>query len=380
MAAIEVKVPDIGDFKDVPVIGVLVAEGETVTAEQPLSELESDKATMEVPAPRAGTVTGLKVREGDTVSEGSVILMLEPDGAAESGRSGRVSGGGSPGTSEPAGYGSPAGFHEIVDIRVPDIGDFADVPVVSVLVGPGDTVEKEQPLVELESDKATMEVPAPMAGTVVETKVKEGDTVSEGALILTLDTGEKAADSPAPEAPAAPASRPTQPVSADMHAEVLVLGAGPGGYTAAFRAADLGKQVVLVERDDTLGGVCLNVGCIPSKALLHAAKILTEAEDMAAHGISFGKPKIDLDKLRDWKDGVIGKLTGGLSGLAKGRKVKVVHGTGQFASANHLRVRTAKGDQMISFDQCVIAAGSEPVKLPFIPHDDSRVIDSTGAL
>ncbi len=382
MSVVEIKVPDIGDFADVPVIAVLVKPGDTMAAEDPLIELESDKATMEVPAPRGGTVVAILVTEGDTVSEGSVILTLETDGAEveESGRSGRISGGGAPATAEPAGYGSAAGHHEVVDIRVPDIGDFADVPVIAVLVKAGDTVTAEDPLIELESDKATMEVPAPMAGTVVEMKVREGDTVSEGSFILTLDTGAKAVEAtPAPAAPA-PASAPTAPVKGDLHAEVVVLGSGPGGYTAAFRAADLGKEVVLVERDPTLGGVCLNVGCIPSKALLHAAKVITEAEEMGGHGITLGKPEVDLDKLRSWKDGVVGKLTGGLSGLAKGRKVKVVKGVGQFASPNLLRVATAEGETMVSFDQAIIAAGSEPVQLPFIPHDDPRVIDSTGAL
>ncbi|MEO0622138.1 MAG: dihydrolipoyl dehydrogenase [Pseudomonadota bacterium] len=380
MAEIEIKVPDIGDFSDVPVISVLVSPGDTVVPEDPLIELESDKATMEVPAPQGGKVVSIAVKEGDSVSEGSVILTLEAEGAASDGKSGRVSGGGAPATTEQAGYGSAAGHHVVVDIRVPDIGDFSDVPVISVLVKPGDAVGKEDPLIELESDKATMEVPAPMAGTVVEVKVSEGDSVSEGALILTLETGAKAIEPAAPKAAPAPASRPTAPTKGDLHAEVLVLGSGPGGYTAAFRAADLGKKVVLVERDQTLGGVCLNVGCIPSKALLHAAKVITETEEMGAHGIKFTKPKIDLDALRSWKEGVVGKLTGGLKGLAKGRKVTVVEGVGAFASPNLLRVQTAEGEKMVSYDQAVIAAGSEPVHLPFIPHDDPRVIDSTGAL
>ena len=262
----------------------------------------------------------------------------------------------------------------MTEIRVPAIGDFEDVPVITVFVKPGDVVALEDPLIEIESDKATMEVPAPAAGKVAEVKVKEGDRVSEGSVILTLE----AEDAPA-EKPAAPAPRPAAG-SGDIHAELLVLGSGPGGYTAAFRAADLGLKVVLVEREPTLGGVCLNVGCIPSKALLHAAKVLSEAEEMAAHGISFGKPAVDLDGLRGWKDSVVGKLTGGLTGLAKGRKVQVVTGNGSFAGPNLLTVEGAEGTSTISFDQAVIAAGSEPVQLPFIPHDDPRVIDSTGAL
>ena len=379
MAIVEVKVPDIGDFSDVPVITVMVAPGDTVAVEDPLVELESDKATMEVPSPVAGKVVELKVAVGDAVSEGALILTVEAAGDAVEAAP-AVSGGGTPTTAEPAGYGSAAGVHETVEVKVPDIGDFSDVPVITVMVAPGDEVAAEDPLIELESDKATMEVPAPAAGKVVDIAVKVGDTVSEGSLILTLSTGQAAKPADAPAAPPAPASRPTAPVQGDIHAEMLVLGSGPGGYTAAFRAADLGLQTVLVERYPTLGGVCLNVGCIPSKALLHAAKVITEAEEMSHFGVSFGKPKVDVDALRGWKEGVIKKLTGGLSGLAKGRKVKVVEGTGQFASPNLLRVATADGEKTVSFDQCIVAAGSEPVELPFIPHDDPRVIDSTGAL
>jgi dihydrolipoamide dehydrogenase len=274
-----------------------------------------------------------------------------------------------------------------VEVKVPDIGDFADVPVITVFVKPGDTVAKEDPLVELESDKATMEVPSSEAGKVVEVKVKEGDRVSEGAVILVLEA-EGAGDAPKAEAPktggkeaeAAASERPKVPATGDLHAELVVLGSGPGGYTAAFRAADLGLKVVLVERYPTLGGVCLNVGCIPSKALLHAAKVIAEAEEMGTHGIALGKPKVDVNALRGWKDGVVGKLTGGLSGLAKGRKVTVVRGIGTFTGKNTIDVKGEDGTQTVSFDQAVIAAGSEPVKLPFIPHDDPRVIDSTGAL
>lgn len=276
----------------------------------------------------------------------------------------------------------------VVDIKVPDIGDFSDVPVIGVMVKPGDVVAAEDPLLELESDKATMEVPAPQAGEVVEVLVKEGDNVSEGTLIVRLSSDAAVAEAPAASAPvAAPAATPATPAAAapvstvrgDEHSQLVVLGSGPGGYTAAFRAADLGMDVILIERDPTLGGVCLNVGCIPSKALLHAAKVITEAEEMADHGISFSKPKIDLDGLRSWKEGVVSRLTGGLSGLAKGRKVRVVKGVGTFAGPNLISVSGADGNSTVSFDQCVIAAGSEPVHLPFLP-DDPRVIDSTGAL
>lgn len=282
----------------------------------------------------------------------------------------------------------------VLEVKVPDIGDFSDVPILTVMVKPGDTVSAEDPLLELESDKATMEVPSPVDGEVVEVLVKEGDTVSEGTLIITLSSAagagaakaepaSAAAVAPAaspPSTAAAPAALSTTSERGDDHAQLVVLGSGPGGYTAAFRAADLGMDVILIERDPMLGGVCLNVGCIPSKALLHAAKVITEAEEMADHGISFSKPKIDLKGLRSWKESVVNRLTGGLSGLAKARKVKVVTGSGQFAGPNLIQVTGSDGNRTVSFDQCIVAAGSEPVHLPFLPHDDKRVIDSTGAL
>ncbi|MCT8159446.1 dihydrolipoyl dehydrogenase [Pseudoruegeria sp. SHC-113] len=275
-----------------------------------------------------------------------------------------------------------------MDVKVPDIGDFDSVPVVSILVAVGDTVAAEDPLIELESDKATMEVPSPAAGKVLSIAVAEGDTVSEGSLILTLEAeggaASEAVEAPsaaaAPAAPAAVAATGTASGKGDVHGEVVVLGSGPGGYTAAFRAADLGKKVVLIEKDPYLGGVCLNVGCIPSKALLHAAKVITEAEEMGEHGITFAKPKTDIDKLRSWKESVVKQLTGGLAGLAKGRKVEVVTGYGQFTGPNMIEVDNDGKKTTVSFDNCIIAAGSEPVELPFIPHDDPRVIDSTGAL
>ncbi|MET4103683.1 dihydrolipoamide dehydrogenase [Roseovarius sp. MBR-78] len=269
-----------------------------------------------------------------------------------------------------------------MDIKVPDIGDFSDVPVVSILVSVGDTVAAEDPLIELESDKATMEVPSPVAGKITDIKVAEGDKVSEGTPIMVIEAAGAAEEAPKAEAPKAPAPQAatgTATGKGDKHAEVVVLGSGPGGYSAAFRAADLGKKVILIERNPTLGGVCLNVGCIPSKALLHAAKVITEAEEMASHGISFGKPKVDLDALRGWKDSVVGQLTGGLDGLARARKVEVVRGTGKFTGSNMIEV-SGEDTTTVSFDHCIIAAGSEVVKLPFIPHDDPRVIDSTGAL
>jgi dihydrolipoamide dehydrogenase len=273
-----------------------------------------------------------------------------------------------------------------LEIRVPDIGDFSAVPVIEVLVEAGDTVDAEQSLVTLESDKATMEVPAPLAGIVGSVEVAIGDTVSEGSLIAVLEVEKAAAVTTAPEQPApaggpASASAPAPVVpGGDFDFDVLVLGSGPGGYTAAFRAADLGLKVALVERYPTLGGVCLNVGCIPSKALLHAAKVIDEAALMAEHGVVFGEPRIELDKLRSWKEKVVGQLTGGLAGMSKQRKVTVIQGTGRFVSPHELTVDAAGGNQRVSFAQAIIAAGSQSWQLPGIPWEDPRIMDSTAAL
>ncbi|MDR4521134.1 MAG: FAD-dependent oxidoreductase, partial [Nitrosomonas sp.] len=289
-----------------------------------------------------------------------------------------------------------------MDIKVPDIGDFSDVSVIEVLVSPGDAVEKETPLITLETDKATMEVPSPQTGVIKSVKIKVGDKVSKGALILTLETTDQETTSK-PEAPAeiqqssghARQNPPTQPAGkttvdqsisqknsprGDLHADIVVIGAGPGGYTAAFRAADLGKQVILIERYSTLGGVCLNVGCIPSKALLHAAKVITESEDAESLGIVFGKPAISLDKLKTWKESVVSKLTKGLTALAKQRDVKVLQGTAKFITPHLMQVETDEHTQTISFDHCIIAAGSSVARIPGLPYDDPRIIDSTGAL
>ncbi len=296
-----------------------------------------------------------------------------------------------------------------VEVKVPDIGDFDGIPVIEILVAVGDTVAKDQGLVTLESDKATMEVPSSAAGVVKELRVKLGDSVSEGSVIAVLETVESAA-SPLPHAgevvarsaagEGAPASvPPSQPSpagggrgestpaaasasgrKADIECRMLVLGAGPGGYTAAFRSADLGLDTVLVERYAALGGVCLNVGCIPSKALLHAAAVIDEAAHASDYGIDFGAPKIALDTLRAYKEKVVGQLTKGLAGMSKQRKVRVVHGSGRFVSPNEIEVQGDAGTQLIRFEHCIIAAGSQPVKLPAFPWDDSRVMDSTDAL
>ncbi|MDH4135003.1 MAG: FAD-dependent oxidoreductase, partial [Gammaproteobacteria bacterium] len=271
-----------------------------------------------------------------------------------------------------------------IEIKVPDIGDFKGVPIIEVLVKAGDALTVEQSLITLETDKATMDVPAPVAGVVKELKVKVGDKVSAGDVILMLESS-AAAPAPKPDVakPAPPvheAQIPVKVAKGDLHAEVVVLGAGPGGYTAAFRAADLGKQVVLIEKHATLGGVCLNVGCIPSKALLHVAKVINEAEEVSQHGVAFGKPKIDIDKVRAWKESVVGKLTGGLAALAKQRKVQVVRGTAKFTSPNSLAVQTAEGEKIVTFDNAIIATGSSVARIPGFPYDDERIIDSTGAL
>ncbi len=291
----------------------------------------------------------------------------------------------------------------LIDVKVPDIGDFADIPVIEILVKAGDTIKKEDSLVSLESDKATMEVPSTHAGVVTEIKVRVGDKVSMGSVILTVEAADSAAATPAKAATPAPAPagapvaapKTASPAplagsykgKADIECEMVVLGAGPGGYSAAFRAADLGMKTVIIERYAQLGGVCLNVGCIPSKALLHVAAVADETSALAEHGISFGKPVIDLDKLRAWKDKVVGKLTGGLSSMAKMRKVEVVRGVGQFLDANHIEVGLTTGSgqeksgekKVVRFAKCIIAAGSQVVRLPFVP-DDPRIIDSTGAL
>jgi dihydrolipoamide dehydrogenase len=297
-----------------------------------------------------------------------------------------------------------------IDIKVPDIGDFKDVAVIEVLVKPGDTIKAEQSLITVESDKASMEIPSSAAGVVKDLKVAVGDKVNEGSVLLTLEVSGAGASPPSPQPSPAPAGEGAKPAAgaeapspapreraggeggpapqpasyaggADLECDMLVLGAGPGGYSAAFRAADLGLKTVLVERYPTLGGVCLNVGCIPSKALLHVAAVMDEAAHFADLGIEYAAPKIDLAKLLAHKNKVVGKLTGGLAAMAKMRKVTVVQGTGEFADPHHMTVALADGKaQTIKFKNAIIAAGSEAVKLPFLPKDDPRVVTSTGAL
>ncbi|MBL8459750.1 dihydrolipoyl dehydrogenase [Zoogloea sp.] len=284
----------------------------------------------------------------------------------------------------------------LVEVKVPDIGDFSDVPVIELFVKVGDTIKVDDAIATLESDKATMDVPSSAAGVIKEVKIALGDRVSEGKVLIVVEA-DGAGASPAPAASAAPAAPAAAPVaapaaaahsgSADVEYDMVVLGAGPGGYSAAFRAADLGLKTAIIERYATLGGVCLNVGCIPSKALLHVAAVIEEAEHASVAGVSFAKPSVDVDALRTHKEKVVGKLTGGLAGMAKGRKVDIIRGYGHFLDPNHLEVEETTGTsqdktgakKVVKFKQCIIAAGSAAVHLPFIPRDP-RIVDSTGAL
>ena len=336
MALIDVIVPDLGNFKDVPVVDVLVAVGADVEVDTPLVTLETDKASIDVPSSAAGRVAEILVAPGAKVSKGSVILRLEAAAAEAAPAAG----------SAPAPENAASG------------ADAAAATPTAPSAGSSPAAVATGALTAAPAETAAVAKAASAAGAVAAT--------SAGAAA-------------ASRAGTAPASTPRPSIPVDRRAQLLVLGAGPGGYTAAFRAADLGLPVVLVERWPNLGGVCLNVGCIPSKALLHAAKVIEEAESMAAHGIVFGPPQIDLDKLRGWKDGVVRKLTNGLRMLAKQRKVEVVQGTGRFVAPDVVEVAGESGTQRIGFEQCIVAAGSESVRLPFLP-DDPRIIDSTGAL
>jgi dihydrolipoamide dehydrogenase len=346
VSTIEIKVPDIGDFEDVPVTELLVAVGDTVEVEDPLVAIESEKATMEVPSPEAGKIVELKVAVGDAVSEGTVVAILE---TADAG-----SGGGSE---------APEGGQ--VDEKDGSGAEHASAPKGETPTG--------------ESTGGSGGSGSGSGGSV------SGGGSGSGAAATDGDSyagGSKATEDPAAAGTAGrhggTPSKASDEVKkkGDLHVDVVVLGSGPGGYSAAFRASDLGLKVAMVEREDVLGGVCLNVGCIPSKALLHAAKVITEAEDMGAHGVTFQKPEIDLDALRSWKDEVVGKLSGGVGGMAKGRGVEVVKGTGRFVGEHELQV----GDTLVTFDSAIVAAGSSSVRLPGIPHEEEGVMDSTGAL
>jgi len=394
MGMIEVKVPDIGDFKEVEVIELLVKVGDTIKVDQSLITVESDKASMEIPSSHAGVIKELKIKVGDKVAEGSLLLVVEaaeaatasaPAAAPASVAAAAPASAPAP-TAAPA---TPAASAGPVEVKVPDIGDFQEVEVIELLVKVGDTVKVDQSLITVESDKASMEIPSSHAGVIKELKVKLGDKVAEGSLLAIVEAIRgAAAAAPATPAPAAVATVAAAPApiassytgKVDVECDMMVLGSGPGGYSAAFRSADLGLNTVLVERYAALGGVCLNVGCIPSKALLHVAAVIDETAAMAAHGVSFAKPEIDIDKLRGYKEKVIGKMSNGIAGMAKARKVNVVQGEGQFVSPHHIEVTAADGTKKtVQFKQAIIAAGSSVVNLPFVPKDP-RIVDSTGAL
>jgi dihydrolipoamide dehydrogenase len=389
---VEVKVPDIGDVKEVEVIELMVKVGDSVKVDQSLITVESDKASMEIPCSQAGVIKEIKVKVGDKVSEGSLILVVEAAGAAAvapAAAPAPAAQAAAPAAAAPAiAPAAATGAVSTIEIKVPDIGDVKEVDVIELMVKAGDSVKVDQSLITVESDKASMEIPSSHAGVIKEVKVKVGDKVSEGSLIVLLETAGAAPAATASAAVAAPAAAPAVAAPAavsfagkvDIECDTMVLGAGPGGYTAAFRAADLGQSVVMIERYPSLGGVCLNVGCIPSKALLHAAKVITEAEEMAHFGVKMSAPEIDIDALRGWKESVIKKLTGGLSGLSKARKVQVLTGKGEFSSANTITVATADGPKVVGFKNAIIAAGSSVARIPGFPYDDPRLIDSTGAL
>ncbi|WP_428717455.1 dihydrolipoyl dehydrogenase [Undibacterium curvum] len=400
MSTIEIKVPDIGDFKEVEVIELLVKVGDSIKVDQSLVTVESDKASMEIPSSHAGVIKELRVKLGDKIAEGSLLLIVEAESGAAAAPVATTA------TAAPAApVAAPAPVAAapvaapavlgIVEVKVPDIGDFKEVEVIELMVKAGDTIKVDQSLITVESDKASMEIPSSHAGVVKEVKVKVGDKVAEGSVLLLVEAvgavaSPAAASAPvaAPAAAAPVASAPAVPApvasgyagQVDIECDMMVLGAGPGGYSAAFRSADLGLNTVLVEKYSTLGGVCLNVGCIPSKALLHVAAVIDETSHMEALGVSFAKPAIDIDKLRGYKESVIKKMTTGLAGMAKARKVNVVQGVGQFLSPYHIEVTAADGSKkVVQFKQAIIAAGSSVVNLPFVPVDP-RIVDSTGAL
>jgi dihydrolipoamide dehydrogenase len=387
VSRVDLVVPDLGSFADVPVIDVLVKPGDAVEVDTPLITLETDKAAMDVPSTTAGKIVEVTLKRGDKVSKGSVIARLETDGAAA---------GASP--SSP----TSAAAVEATEVQPAATADSDTTRAQPAPAGatPPDRDRAARPVsgngaAQRDSDKRaparpessgdTVRMPAPGSSAAAKTEAQRGSQPeakkSDAPRAPQPEARAPAAKRDAPHKPAAETTTPTKgDASSGRKTQMLVLGAGPGGYTAAFRAADLGMQVTLVERWPMLGGVCLNVGCIPSKALLHAAKVIDEAHAMGAHGISFGAPSIDLAKLRDWKTSVVKKLTGGLKLLAKQRKVEVVQGTGRFAGPNVVEVTGENGTvERITFDYCIIAAGSEPVKLPNLPNDP-RIMDSTGAL
>ncbi|WP_082825143.1 dihydrolipoyl dehydrogenase [Wohlfahrtiimonas chitiniclastica] len=377
--AIEIKIPNIGNFDAVDVIDVLVNVGDVVSVDQNLLTLESDKASMDVPSDKAGKITEILVKVGDQVKEGDTIAMIEPASSEDAPKAQDTAAFAAP-------KAAPSTSTNVIDIIIPNIGNFEAVDVIDVAINVGDAIHKDQNLVTLESDKASMDVPSEIDGTITEVLIKVGDQVKEGVVIARAQVG--AAPTTAQAAPKAepkaetivePAAATAAPSNVDC--DVVVIGAGPGGYSAAFRAADLGLKVALIERYSTLGGVCLNVGCIPSKALLHVVKAKEEAEKHLKHaGIYFDAPRIELDEIRNYKSSVVSKLTGGLAAMAKMRKVNVIQGVATFKDDHHLTIQLSEGgERTLSFDKAIIAAGSRAIHLPFMP-EDPRIIDSTSAL
>ena len=380
---IEIKVPDLGGATDVEVIEILVNVGDEINVDDSLVSVESDKASMDIPSSASGKIAEINVKIGDTINEGDIVIVLATEGANTEATASPA-----PAPVEETSPAPQASTQTVgsVDIIVPDLGGAKDVEVIDVLVNVGDDINTEDSLVTVETDKASMDIPASAGGKITEVNVKVGDNINEGDIVVKVESTSSAPSETLSNAeqsqptPPAPTAAPAPKGDADQHAPVVVIGSGPGGYTAAFRAADLGLDVTLIEKYDDLGGVCLNVGCIPSKALLHSAAVISEAREMEKHGITFGKPKIDIDKLRGFKESVIGKLTGGLAGMAKARKVKVINGYAKFTSANTLSIEGKDGNSSLSFDKAIIAAGSRVTIFPMFETDDPRVIDSTGAL
>jgi dihydrolipoamide dehydrogenase len=375
----DIVVPDLGGFDEVPIIDVLVKAGDTVEVDTPLITLETDKASMDVPSTAAGKVAEVTVKRGDKVSKGTVIARVEADGAGAGASAAPTSGGDARAAARPESAG------DTVRMPAPDVSAQSKAAAAAGSAPAGASAKGSNggaaaSTAATAAGKSPASASAPSAASAASNSAPSATSAATTSASSGGATVAKGTSAGGPPPASAQPATPTKVEGADRKTQLLVLGAGPGGYTAAFRAADLGLQVTLVERWQSLGGVCLNVGCIPSKALLHAAKVIDEASSMAAHGVTFGKPTIDLDKLRNWKSSVVKKLTGGLKMLAKQRKVDVVTGYGKFISPNVVEVKSDDGkSERIAFDQCIIAAGSEAIKLPGFP-DDPRIIDSTGAL
>ncbi len=357
---IEFKLPTIDGFEEGPVSELFVKPGDVVNIDDVVVSIETDKSTIEVPSSVSGTVVNVNVAVGDLVTLDSILFTLNEDAKSQIDSSTINN--------------NPANTETIIQVTIPDLDNISDAPITEILVQQGAEIHEGDIIATLETDKVSVEIPSSSSGTVVEIKASVGDIVNPGSILLTLDSSVEVSLSesttPLPESP-----------KGDLETEVVVLGSGPGGYAAAFRAADLGKDVVLIERYKTLGGVCLNVGCIPSKSLLHAAKVISETKEMNTLGLNFSPVNLDLNALQNWKNKVINKLTSGLTGLAEKRKVKVIYGKGSFISSNKIQIEELDGNvRNISFENAVIAAGSEPVKIPNFPHDDPRVMTSTSAL